>query len=303
MKRNHILVTGATGFLGPPIVKRLISAPNYHITILTRNNSDLARVPDVNHVNIEVTPIEDIMKDESILGIIHLATTYSREAIPANLGEMTRTNICLPVELLGLAIRRGVKWFINTGTFFEYENRPGYVLNEDAKLAPETFYAYTKTIADEMALFLLKNSIMSYITLRLFSPYGPSDMSDKIIPSIIRSCKTKNKITLSSSNTSLDFTFEDDIADAYKSAVDVLSESEERVVEHINIATGSSYRLSEIARTIEEITGSYGYVSFGNSSSQPKVVFANTTKAAIVLGWKARTDIRTGLSKTIGGIE
>ena len=76
---EKVLVTGATGFVGANLVRRLTNL-NYEVTILHRENSNLWRLEDIiDQINCEIVDLNDVDKLKEIVKkvnpkkIIHLA--------------------------------------------------------------------------------------------------------------------------------------------------------------------------------------------------------------------------------------
>ena len=142
-KKNLILLTGATGFLGSHILDKLVKN-GYNVAILKRSWSDTWRI---NHLlsqikvfNLDLTSLEEIFQSIRPEYIVHLATLYSKFDSDVDLDSMHKANVLFPVELLEVGIKYGLKGFINTGTFFEYDCSQQPV-NEDSPISSFNLFA------------------------------------------------------------------------------------------------------------------------------------------------------------------
>ena len=150
------------------------------------------------------------------------------------------------MELLELAKKFGVKSFINTGTFFEY-SYDSLPINENSKEKPFNFYATTKIAFENILKSYSKEYGIKCLTLKLFSPYGPFDNKERIIPLLINHAISDNEIKLSHGLQKLDFVYVEDIADAYICCVKNISSIDE--YEAIDIGTGFPYSIMDIYRS------------------------------------------------------
>jgi len=181
---KHILLTGATGFLGSHLLEALLTQ-GYKVTILKRSTSDTWRIDHLlKNVSVhnDNESLELAFEGKAIDTVIHLATCYRKFEETSDIEEMTKANIAFPSEVLIQGIKHGLKHFINTGSYFEYDCSAQPVI-ESATLKPFNYYASTKIAFDSILKSYSKTLKAS--TMRLFSPYGEKD-NNKLIPMLIK---------------------------------------------------------------------------------------------------------------------
>jgi len=301
-KRETVLITGAAGFIGCRVAARLLDS-GYKVVGLERPGCDLFRVkrllPRMKVYRLAGEKAASVLRKENVDGVIHLATYYRKRHAPADVGPMMRTNIEMPSLLLEAAVAAGVKWFINTGTFFECALPARGPLKETAPLAPWNLYASTKTAFDGILKTYAASGAMKAMTVRLFSPYGPDDNPDKVIPYLVTSLLRGAPVRLSGPGQKLSFTYVDDIAEAYLRAVKKAG----RLLRHetVNVGAARSYDVREVVSVLESVSGMKLAVSgpaAGPAVRPAPPVVADLRKAKALLGWRPRHDIRRGLELT-----
>ncbi|NYS59721.1 NAD-dependent epimerase/dehydratase family protein [Vreelandella salicampi] len=295
---NHILLTGATGFLGSHLLESLIYN-GYQVTILKRSTSDTWRISHLlNKIkthNIDKERIEEIFKNNDINLIIHLATFYKKNDEINFFEDMIDVNIKLPSLLLEHGIRFGIKGFINTGTFFEYDDST-VPISEKNSNKPSNYYARTK-ISFESILHTY-NNLINIVTLKIFSPYGPKD-NKKIIPYILESAIKKTPLKLSAGLQKLDFIYCDDVVNAYIKTIEYIVKKE-KINETFNIGSGLPISIRELISIIEEKSGMNIEKEWGNSTSNSFLItFADIAKAKEQLNWHPKVSIKEGITKTM----
>jgi nucleoside-diphosphate-sugar epimerase len=183
--------------------------------------------------------------------IIHLATCYRKYHTATDISEMISTNIDLPTQIAQLAVQHGVKYYINTGTFFEYDfsDTP---LQETSREQAFNLYASTKQAFNNVLKYYTEQYDFRALTIRLFSPYGPGD-NEKFIPVVIRSLEKGMEMSLVNSTQRLNFTYVEDIVDAYMLAIDKIAYLKNSY-EIINVAPSESTSLIDVIRVLEQIS-------------------------------------------------
>ncbi len=299
-KKSLILLTGATGFLGSHILDKLVKN-GYNIAILKRSWSDTWRI---NHLldqikifNLDLTSLEKIFQSIKPEYVIHLATLYSKFDSDADMNNMYRSNVSFPAELLEIGVKYGLKGFINTGTFFEYDctQQP---INENNPIKPFNLYAQTKL---DFELILKSYSEKINIkTFRIFSPYGERD-NNKLIPMLIQKALSKQTIQLSDGMQKLDFIYALDVANAYIEALEVMPLKEKLGSYNVyNLGSGTPTSVREVVSVVEQNLGEHLNVVWGDPSTVDiPIAYADLSKIKKELSWTPSYSIHQGIANTI----
>lgn len=295
---STILLTGATGFLGGHLLPALLRT-GHSVVIAKRQRSNCWRIEDclkkIAVYNVEETPVEQMFEDHQVDSVVHLATMYRKIDDAQATAAMLDANIVFPAKLLEACKNRNVKSFINTGTFFEYDCSRQPVSEKEEKRALN-YYAKTKLVFEE--LLQTYQSHMSIVTLKLFSPYGPAD-NEKIVPMILDSALKNKEIWLSDGMQKLDFTYSEDIVQAYLAALRYI-ETLGPAYEVFNIGSGSPTSIRELVSVVEQQVGRAMNKHWGKPSDfDLPIAYADIRRAKEKLGWYPAHDIHLGIEKTL----
>lgn len=312
LNNNTVIVTGATGFIGPYILKEISNLFDT-IIVLHRFSSNkffkLSNIKNIKFYKNDNDIIEDLFVDKkyNIEGVIHLATHYAKTHEHNDISKMLSGNISLPLTLLSLSNKYNINWFINTGTCFEY-NLSNIPIKETNQVKPINLYAETKLSFYNMINHILSvDSILNVLTLRLFYAYGVNNYKHKLIQHIIRNSIEGNKILLNGGNDKIDFINVHDIASAYKLSIEYLRYSIEKgyKIENIfNIGTGRGYTQKNIINIVDSILGVKSEVAVNSDNNIiSKTIISDPTKAYKVLGWKSKIDIEEGINEIISNLK
>lgn len=144
-----VLLTGATGFLGSHLAKKLLEK-GYRVAIFKRSFSDIKRIEsiisDLIIYNLDECELDLPFKElNSIDFVIHTATCYGRGKEKPS--EILDANICLPLKLLEILASMKQKAFLNTDSFFNTDTILYRYLNYYA-LSKKTLFGMGKTIIE-----------------------------------------------------------------------------------------------------------------------------------------------------------
>jgi len=173
---NLILITGATGTVGPFVVKAFHVA-GYSIRTLSIDSPPVGiwpvdietRIGDVSDASV-VKPAMD-----GVESVIHLAALlHIVNPTPAQKEKYERINVGGTATVIDAAIQAGVRRAVLFSTIAVYGQSDGRILTEDSPPHPDTFYARTKRDAEEIVLEAKRADGGRLGTvLRLGAVYGP----------------------------------------------------------------------------------------------------------------------------------
>jgi len=301
LKNKRVLVTGGNGFLGRHVVAALQSGGCGTILTPRRADYDLTIDADVRRLFEELRPQV----------VIHLAAVVG--GIGANRdspGRFFYENVMMGALTMEHARRNGVEKFVGVGTICAYPKlAPVPFMERDLwnGYPEETNAPYG--IAKKMLLVQGQSYRAQYgfnaIHLLPVNLYGPHDnfdpASSHVIPALIRKCVEAIDAGASeiqcwgSGNATREFLFVEDCAGAI-----VLASERYDEPEPVNIGAGFEISIRELSELIAQQTGFSGRLVFDRTKpdGQPRRSL-DTSRALTRFGFKATTDFRAGLQRTI----
>ena len=278
----RILVTGASGFIGAHLVRRLASE-GHDVTVLPSPRFRAARLEGLRY------GVAARAGDARAELVYHLASTPLDASVPdseharAITGGMAR----LLAELAPAPPRR----MVVAGSAAEYGSGHGW--REDDPPRPDTAFGRLKRAAAEMA----RASAIPTVQLRIFTPYGEGEAPQRLVPSASRAALARQPVRLrSSGGQTRDYV-------PVPSVVDALIEAGRRPLEPgiaINICSGVARRAVDVARRIAELAGTGSAVEPG--AETPGVLAESSgdpSRAAALLGWRPRIEFDEGLHRAL----
>jgi len=315
----NILVTGATGFIGSHLVKKLLDT-GHNVRCAVRNNSNISTLPgnkQIEVVNVDLqVPQKDIF--DSVQVVIHLAAQLGEYGIEPD--HLIQTNYELTKQLLLQAERSNVEQFIFCST-------PG-VLGFGHRLAPEetiynprNLYEKTKADAEQFIISHCADSNIKYTIIRPDFVYGPGDIRRIKLYKAIRD---KNFILTTNGQSYIHPTYIDDVIQGFllcagnpksynevfniAAAEDVHSSEFLRVIAsevgrkliHLNIGYKPSIIISKMVdMTYNKLFHIEGFVSPNKTDFLAIDHSSSIDRAKQILGYSPEFDINRGIHSTI----
>lgn len=301
MKEKRITVTGGKGFLGSHLVRKLQERGYQHIFIFNRPDYDLVKLEDVKRMYDDSKP--DI--------VIHLAAKVG--GIGFNLenpATLFYDNLMMGTQLFHEGFLREIEKFVAIGTICSYPKFTPVPFKEEDLwngYPEETNAPYG--LAKKMALVQSQAYRQQYgfnsIFLLPVNLYGPGDNFDPgsshVIPALIKKCvdaianQEEEIVVWGTGKATREFFYVEDAAEAIILATERYNKSDP-----VNIGAGFEISIKDLVELIVELTGFQGRIRWDTSKpdGQPRRML-DTSKAYHEFGFKAKTDFREGLKKTI----
>ncbi len=297
-QNRNVLLTGATGFVGPYLVRELLDR-KARIKVLTMDKArNLTGLEDeINLVRGNITDpgsLQDIMKDMDI--VFHLAAVSNVNYAIAHPRETFEINVTGTLNLLEEARKNKIGKFVYISSSHVY-GIPQYLpMDEKHPVSPREPYSASKASAEMLVnTYALNYGLMTAI-IRPFNMFGRGQSDDFIIPSIIKQAQEKDTIELGNLTPTRDMLY---ITDAIRGML-VIAEHGDGIY---NLGSGRETSIKEVVETVINIIDpAKKYVSV-ESRRRPNAVdiprmCADVSKLKM-LGWSPEVDLMDGLMKTI----
>jgi GDP-L-fucose synthase len=300
-ENRRVLVTGGRGFLGSFVVEKLRAAGAREIVVPRNKEHDPREKSETLRLYTDSRP--DI--------VIHLAAVVGGiGANRANPGSFFYDNAAMGINMIEAARIAGIEKFVCAGTICSYPKFTPVPFREEDfwnGYPEETNAPYG--LAKKMLLVQLQAYREQYgmngIYLTPVNLYGPRDNFDletsHVIPALVRKCVEARQtgapeiVAWGTGNATREFLYVEDAAEAIVLAAEKYSKPD-----LVNLGSGQEIAVRDLLETIRSLTGCNSRIRWNNTrpDGQPRRSL-DTSRAAAEFGWRAKTELRDGLNKTI----
>jgi UDP-glucose 4-epimerase len=284
-----VLVTGASGFIGKHLVRKLLDRGDEVLCV-----SREAKCPSQTF-NVNLSNARDLDKLPSDIDCIFHLAAYA--PIPCEEGDPRvhlLNNTLATLNIIEYSRERGIENIVYASTMMVY-GKPQYLpIDEAHPVSPNTFYGASKYAGEILCNTAREKYNMNTVSLRLNYIYGPYMSPNTVIRKFLdRSLEGKDLEVFNGGRDAFDFVFVTDVVQA------CLKSMGKRGT--FNIGSGVLNNIFDLAEIIVEASESKSKIVVFEKKSdyEIKQISCSTHKAQTELGYSVDYPLKRGIKSYI----
>ena len=282
---RRALVTGATGFVGGHLVRRLVD-DGWAVDALVRDPA--AALPDGVRIHEIPGPIDDLIALVADLRpdvCFHLATAFRGVHVPADIEPMVTANVGFGAALAEAVSQAGGCTFVNTGTVWQhYDARP---------YSPVSLYAAMKQAFTDVLRFYVEVANLPVVTLELTDTYGPGDPRPKLLPILLRASREGTQLQMTDGTQLIDLLHVDDAVSA------LLATAAGTPGDTYGASGGDTLTLRDLVARFESVSGLTVDAEWGVRPARPREMMRPWMVSGPPPGWAPKVSLDEGIRALI----
>lgn len=295
-KESKIFVAGHRGLVGSAIYRKLLADGYTNIVVRTRQELDLMDQHGV-YSFLQTEKPDVVIMAAAKVGGIHANSTYPADFIGLNL--------TMEANLIWGAHLADVAHFQFLGSSCIYPRETNQPIPENSMLTgkPEPTnapYAMAKIAGLTMCEAISNQYDRNYYTVIPPNIYGPGDNYDlstsHVMPALIRKfheAKEDNHRAVECWGTGRakrEFLYSEDVADAC-----IFLMNQPRVTGHINVGTGTSISVFDLAHVVQKVIGHEGEIRWNSNYPDGFPEKTMDVSRLYTMGWRPRISLEQGI--------
>lgn len=302
---KKFVVTGASGYIGSHMCYELRKAyPDCKIIAIDKiRKNKLDHLYDVFEMrDIAQTNTNLLQFHKGVDCIFHFAAYTIVPESNDKPYHYYHNNVLGAMRMMDEAIEHGIKNFVFSSTCAVYGSPSRTPIAEDEKKKPESVYAASKSMAEDMLMAAEKEFGVRVAVLRYFNAAGRNveanlfeehEPETHLIPNLMKS----DRVTVygvdydTPDGTAIrDYIHVEDLCKAHIAAYEYMEDQREGIV--CNLGTGVGYSVFDVIDKVEQITGKSFYIELNSkrSGDVPRL-YSNTTRMTEKLTFQPKHDI------------
>lgn len=311
LSEYHFVVTGASGFIGKPLVNRLLVSDAKILGIDTKSSSryeNEKNIKNIDNYQFLHTTLESSIKEiKSFLSdvpqknriVFHMAGIADAGICNHNPESAYKYNVDLTYQLLEIC--RSVKGatIIFPSTGLVYGNLLQRPATEDDPVLSASMYTASKISAESIVMAYSYNYYCPSIITRLSNIYGPGASKNTVVGKIINQVENGRTIQVLDPEPVRDFIFLNDVVEAL---IKLFSIADKKPSTIVNISSGIGHTVGQVVDIANAVTAHTGEIEKQykiNKVFTDYLVLSNN-KLNEITGWTPPTSLYDGLKKSIG---
>ena len=263
--KKKCLITGATGFVGSNLARKLVNN-NWDVTIICRKDSSLENIEDIlNKVKVyryenQIEKLIRFFKENDFGVVYHLASLFIAEHKSNDIKNLIQSNILFGTEILEAMKESNTNLLINTGTSWQHYNSEEY--------NPVDLYAATKEAFEKIIKYYIEAENIRCVTLKLFDTYGENDKRPKLINLLNKFADERKILDMSLGEQKLDLVHIDKVTESFIKAFELLENNIELKYDSYGVSSGKQISLKEIVENFEKESGKKVLINWGTKNAR-----------------------------------
>ncbi len=286
-----ILITGATGFIGASLARRMRETATAAGPLCPgRGELDLH----------DSAAVADYLQRHKPEKIVHLAASIAKGEDEASRASQWRDTFTAGRVLLEQAAAAGVPHLMMAGTVAELGNAAG-VLALELPTAPRSTYGLCKALLMQYARFTARHAPLRIDWFRPFTVYGPGQTGPMMIPVAFAAAVNRKPADFTDGMQQRDFLYIDDLIDWLALALGIAPAGPgEFQLHHLGTGIGTPVRevLAAIAAEFPGARFNLGAVPRRPDEPLSQVAPPYGADDPALAPWSARIPWREGIART-----
>jgi nucleoside-diphosphate-sugar epimerase len=294
---SGVLVTGASGFVGLPVLAQLVrDGREVHALSTLRSPPE---APGVRWHRVDLGDsgaVGALVGDVAPEMLVHLAWHVQHGSFwnaPENVLWVERS-----LSLARAFARAGGRRAVMLGTCAEYawSATPAPLREADSPLVPGTLYGVAKDALRRVVCAFAEQQGFELAWGRLFYLYGPREAPGRLVPSVIGKLLAGEVVDTTSGRQRLDFLHVQDVAGALVALLD------SGVVGAVNIASGQAVAVAEVVEELASLIGRPDLIRLGalpDRPGDPPLLVADIGRLRDEIGFRPRWKMPDGLADAV----
>jgi GDP-L-fucose synthase len=309
-KGKNVLVAGGTGFVGINLINKMLSL-DAHVRATIHRKAPVVTDDRIDYMTCDLLSMEDCKKAAADMDYVFMcaANTSGAAVIAATPLVHVTPNIIMNAQLLEAAYFAKVKKFIFLSSNAAYPPSSDRHVREEEMFDADPYdiyfgVAWMKRYTEILCRMYSQKlkTPMPCIVVRPSNIYGPYDDFDPatshVMAATIRKViERQNPLKVWGTGDDIrDLIYIDDFIDAL-----VLATEKIDTYDPVNVGLGKGYSIKELLGMLMEIEGCMD-LSIEYDTTKPSMIpirLIDISKAEQQLGFRAQTDVREGMIKTI----
>ncbi len=307
LTNKNILVTGATGLVGPHLVEQLLNLKPHKIVCLIRSKDPKSYFYTNKLDEKVVCAYGDLNDKERIFNVVtkyeidYIFHVGAQAIVPTaiiNPAEAVNTNVVGTLNILEAArLSPLVKGVVVASSDKAYGKQCDEAI-ETEPMAGEHPYDASKSCTDLLARTYAKTYNLPVAISRFGNIYGPGDLNaNRIIPGIMKAVLTGEVLELRSDGTFVrDYVYVKDVVDGY---IKMAEQIHQIKGEAFNFGAGHNFSVLELIQKIGLILNKkIDYRIVNNQKNEIPTQSLNSDKARQILKWQPVYTFDQGIKST-----